>query len=117
MSMGASITVVNNTGSTIMFTSVTKVNDDPTFSGISKGQKLAAAASATLSMANSSAFPFVRGVGANIQFTNSNFDMGGITLDDPAVGAHSFSYLNGAEFTYHTTNPNGNSYTVVVGLA
>ncbi len=111
MSMGASTQIVNNTSGIIVFTSITKVNDDATWSiNPPVGTKIKPGESCTISMGNSSFFP--RGVGFNSEFINADLDLGGIYLDDPAVGKHHFN-TNG-DFNYAITNSSGNSYVVEV---
>ncbi len=118
MAMSASLTIVNATGATIMFTQVSKVNDDSTWSAPSVGTSLDTGDSTTIAMGNSSVFFAPQGVGANVYFVcQSNFQLGQIYFDDPAVGEHSFKYGNTAVFSYDTTNSSGNSYTVTVTLA
>ena len=117
MSMGASCSIKNNTGNTLVVTSVSQVNDDATWSAPSIGTKIANGESVTISMGNASAFPFVRGVGFDLGFIDlGSAVLGGIYLDDPAVGAHHFSYTNQQIFKYDTTNPSGNTYNVEIGL-
>jgi hypothetical protein len=117
MSMAASLEILNNTGSMIMFTSIDQVNDDATWSAPSKGDKLQTGKSATISMGNSSVFFAPRGVGADVRFICAqNFEMGQIYFDDPAVGAHSFQFDQSGNFNYAVTNPTGNSYVVAVTL-
>jgi hypothetical protein len=109
MSMSASCIITNNTGGTIVFSTINKVNDDSTWSvnpGV--GTKIKDGGTCQIAMGNASFFP--KGVGFAASFVDSNLDTGGVTLDDPALGKHEFTY-NG-NFTFTAANPNGNSYTV-----
>ncbi|MBL4705263.1 MAG: hypothetical protein JKY54_12130 [Flavobacteriales bacterium] len=114
MSMSASCTITNNTGKVIVFSSITKLNDDSTW-GVTPpvGTKIANGGTCVVSMGNASVFP--KGVGFNASFVDASLDSGTISLDDPAVGAHHFSF-NG-NFTYTQTNPNGNSYGIIITTA
>jgi len=117
MSMSASLQIINNTGSMIMFTSIDTVNDDATWSAPPDGYRLPTGQSATISMGNSSVFFAPRGVGADVRFIcQGNFEMGQIYFDDPAVGAHSFQFDQSGKFDYAVANPTGNSYVVSVTL-
>ena len=95
-----------------------QVNDDSTWSAPPTGSKYNNGESFTIAMGNSSV-PFApQGVGFNMGFVcQSNFEAGGIYLDDPAVGAHHFTYGNTSVFSYPTQNPSGNSYTIQIELA
>lgn len=107
--MSASCTITNNTGGTLVFSNISKVNDDATWSiNPPVGTKIENGQSCQIAMGNNSFFP--KGVGFNASFVDSNLDTGSIYLDDPAVGSYHFSF-NG-NFNYSQGNPNGNSYTV-----
>ena len=113
MAMAASTQIINKTNEVIMFTSISKVNDDSTWAiEPSVGTQIDVGDSCTISMGNSSVPPFVQGVGFNAQFVDSSFQLGKIYLDDPAVGEHHFS--TGGNFNYKITNPTGNTYVVEV---
>jgi hypothetical protein len=118
MAMGASVTIENQTGSVIMVTNCSHINDDPTFYGIAKGDILKNNESLTLSMGNASVFFAPRGVGCAIEFIcQGNFSSGEIKFDDPAVGKHSFTYGGEDKFSYNETNPGGaNSYVISISL-
>jgi hypothetical protein len=117
MSMSASLEILNNTGSGIMFTTVDQVNDDATWAAPAVGSVLPTGQSATIAMGNSSVFFAPRGVGANVYFIcQSNFKMGQIYFDDPAVGEHSFNFDQSGVFNYAVTNLDGNSYVVAITL-
>ena len=117
MALSAALTIKDSTGSLIKFTKVSPVNDDSTFSGIKVGDSLQNGQSATQAMGNSSVVIAPKGCGADIQFVcQSNFEIGEVYLDIPAVGAHSFRYGNQDVFDYQTENPSGNNYTVTVSL-
>jgi hypothetical protein len=115
--ISASITITNNTGSPLTFTTVDQVNDDADWSAPAVGSTLQPCASVTISMRNKSVIP-PRGVGANIAFTcQINTDSGSIYFDDPAVGAHSFDFGNETVFSYTQANvESDNSYNITVGL-
>lgn len=116
MAMAASLQIKNKTGGKILFTQVSQVNDDATWSAPGPGDVLNNDASVTIAMGNSS-FLFVRGVGANIGFISEKvFALGQIYFDDPAVGAHSFNFETSGVFNYHVSNPDGNSYIVDISL-
>lgn len=115
--MSASLEILNNTGSDIMFTSVDQVNDDATWSAPSAGQVLSTGNNVVIAMGNSSVFFAPQGVGADVKFIcRSNFGMGQIYFDDPAVGAHSFNFDSSGLFNYEVKNPSGNSYIVAITL-
>ena len=118
MAMAASCTITNNTGSTILITECSQVNDDATWSAPHPGSRYENGQSFTISMGNDSA-PFApRGVGFSLGFVcQANFEAGGIYFDDPAVGEHHFAYGNTGVFSYPTSNPGGNSYDVDIRLA
>ncbi len=118
MSMSASTKIVNDTGSEIMFSSVSKVNDDQTWDVTpSVGTHIKNGDNCLIAMGNSSV-PFApKGVGFKADFVcQSNFQAGSIHLDDPAVGKHEFKFYNKEVFHFHTTNPSGNTYVVTVSL-
>ena len=103
MSMSASAKITNNTGSTIMITKMAKVNDDATWTAPGVGTQVKNGDSFTIAMGNSSAFIAPKGVGFDCGFVcQSNFQVGEIHLDDPAVGAHHFTYGNTGTFSYPT---------------
>jgi len=117
MAMSASCTITNNTGATIMITNMGEVNDDAAFTAPAVGTMIPNGQQFTISMGNDSVFFAPRGVGFNMGFIcQGNFQLGGIYFDDPAVGAHSFSYTNTPVFNYPTQNPGGNVYTIQIGL-
>lgn len=117
MSMSASLQIINNTGSDIMFSSVEQVNDDATWNAPSSGQILTTGNNVVIAMGNSSVFFAPKGVGADVRFVcRSNFGLGQIYFNDPAVGAHSFNFDNSGLFKYEVTNPSGNSYVVNITL-
>jgi hypothetical protein len=117
MAMSASLEILNNTGSDIMFTNVGQVNDDATWSAPNIGDTLATGKSATIAMGNSSVFFAPKGVGANVFFISKNtFSIGQIYFDDPAVGEHSFNFDQSGKFNYAVSNPSGNSYVVAITL-
>ena len=117
MAMSASLQIMNNTGSDLMFTSISPVNDDSTWSAPAEGSVLASGSSDTISMGNSSVIFAPKGVGCNVKFIcKDNFELGQIYLDDPAVGSHSFHFGNEGVFDYVVENPTGNSYVVKVLL-
>lgn len=118
MAMTASCKLINNTGSMILFTSITQVNDDATWDvNPPAGTQIQDGSSTLIAMGNSSVFFAPQGVGFSAQFVcQSNFQPGGVSLDDPAVGEHSFSLGNTARFNYQITNPQGNDYQVVISL-
>lgn len=113
MAMTASCKITNNTGSEIVITSMGQVNDDASFQAPPAGTKYANGESFTISMGNDS-FPLApKGVGFDMGFIClGNTQIGGVYLDDPAVGSHSFSYGNTKSFAYTTENPGGNVYDV-----
>ena len=116
--MSASCTITNNTGSAIIITNMGTVNDDAAFTAPAVGTTIQNGDNFTISMGNDSVFFAPRGVGFNFGFIcQGNFTLGGIYLDDPAVGAHQFSYSNTAVFNYPTQNPGGNVYTIQIELA
>jgi hypothetical protein len=117
MSISASLTVVNKTGSLIKITSCTHVNDDATFSGISTGDTIDNGKDRKLKMGNNSFVLAPRGCGCDIQFIcQSNFDSGEIVFDDPAVGEHSFSFGNKNVFAYTVDGDSNSNYTVTINL-
>lgn len=118
MSMSASLEIVNNTGSNILFTQIGTVNDDATWSVVPPtGTIIPTGKSQSIAMGNSSIIPFVRGVGANCVFMcQNNFKPGTIYFDDPAIGPHSFNFDQSGVFNYDVQNPNGNSYIVTITL-
>ncbi|MBE0370348.1 hypothetical protein [Pseudoalteromonas aurantia] len=118
MSISASVTLINKTGSAIKITQCSHVNDDATFSGISVGDVIENGSSEKLKMGNSSVFLAPRGCGCDISFIcQSNFEIGNIVFDDPAVGAHSFSFGNTEVFAYTPGGDTSSSdYTVTVSL-
>lgn len=117
MPMSASVTVKNETGSVITITDVSKVNDDAVFKGINIGDKIENTKDETLEMSNKSLIIAPRGVGCSIRFIcHSNFQIGEIYLDDPAIGRHWFSYGNQGVFAYAEANPSGNNYTITIRL-
>ncbi|MFT6779343.1 MAG: hypothetical protein ACJAV1_003286 [Paraglaciecola sp.] len=118
MSISASVTVINKTGSSIKITQCTHVNDDATFSGISTGDVIENGNRQALKMGNSSVFFAARGCGCNIQFiSQANFELGNILFDDPAVGEHSFSFGNTDVFAYTVGGDTSKSdYTVTVSV-
>ena len=114
MAMSASTRIYNNTGGIIKFVSISQVNDDATWDiQPSVGSVIQNSDSCLIAMGNSSCPPFVRGVGFNAKFVDSNLDLGGVYLDDPAIGAHSFNNT-GDSFDFRVTNPSGNSYEVYI---
>lgn len=119
MSMGASLQIVNNTGAVIILTSIDQVNDDATWSAPAVGTQVESGSSVTISMGNASVFFAPQGVGADVKFllAQAPFPMGQIYFEDPAVGSYSFNYDQSGCFNYAATNPNGNSYVVVITLA
>lgn len=102
MAMSASTKIVNNTGSVIKFTNVSQVNDDATWDvNPAAGTDITNGNSMLISMGNSSVFFAPKGVGFNATFVcQSNFQIGSVYLDDPAVGAHHFDYGNQEIFKY-----------------
>lgn len=113
MAMSASTALVNKTGRMIMFTSITQVNDDSTWDvNPAAGKKIQDGEQCLISMGNSSAFIFPKGVGFEAHFVDSDFNIGGVTLDDPAIGKHEFSYSG--NFNYKEENPSGNSYVITI---
>lgn len=111
MSMSASCQILNYTGGTIMFTSVTRVNDDATWSvEPSVGTHIEHGKSCTVSMGNSSVFFAPRGVGFKAEFADQKLNMGMVYLDDPAIGPHEFKFKG--PFKISEENPRGNSYVV-----
>lgn len=118
MAMGATLQIINSTGSAIMFTGINQVNDDATWSVVPPaGTQIPNGQSVVIGMANSSVFFAPRGVGASCVFVcQSNFAAGEIDFDDPAIGAHSFNFGNTAVFDYTVTNPSGNTYVVQISL-
>jgi hypothetical protein len=117
MAMSASLTILNNTGSDIIFTAVSQVNDDATWSAPGIGDTLSTGNSTVIAMGNSSVFFAPKGVGANVYFIcKSNFAIGQIYFDDPAVGEHSFAFDQSGKFNYAVSNPQGNAYTVAITL-
>lgn len=119
MAMGASLEIINQTGSAIMFTQINQVNDDATWSVVPPaGTVIANGGSTTISMGNASVIIAPRGVGASCVFVcQGNFKAGSIYFDDPAVGAHSFDFDQSGVFKYDVQNPTGNSYVVTIALA
>ncbi len=116
MSMSASCEIVNNTGKVIVFTNISQVNDDATWSiNPPVGSKIQNGESCLISMGNSSVIFAPRGVGFNAVFVDADLDTGQVYLDDPAVGAHHFQF--GGNFQFADSNPNGNSYVVEVSPA
>ena len=118
MSMSASLTIKNNTGSIIKFISIDKVNDDATFSvNPPVNTNIANGASVQIAMGNSSVFFAPKGVGADCKFMcQSNFEAGQVYFSDPAVGSPTFNYGNESVFHYDKTDDGGNAYTVTVSL-
>jgi len=111
MSMSATLKISNNTGGVIVFSNINKVNDDATWSITPPvGTKFKAGDSCLIGMGNASFFP--KGVGCSANFIDSNLDVGNVTLEDPAVGSYNLS--GSGDFTFEKSNPNGNSYEVVV---
>jgi hypothetical protein len=119
MAMGASLQIVNNTGSAIKFTQIAQVNDDATWSVVPPaGTLIKNGSSVTISMGNASIIIAPRGVGASCIFMcQRNFEAGSIYFDDPAVGAHSFDFDQSGVFNYDVQNPTGNSYVVTITIA
>lgn len=112
--MSASCKITNNTGVTIIFTNISKVNDDATWSiQPLPHTKIANGESCQIAMGNNSIFP--TGVGFKASFVDANLQAGIIYLDDPAVGEHHFTF-NG-NFRYTESNPNGNSYYIAIQQA
>lgn len=118
MAMGSVLTIVNATGSNIMFTNISQVNDDTTWTVKPQaGTLITNRGQVSIEMGNSSVFIAPRGVGADCSFMcQGNFQAGNIYFDDPAVGAHSFSYGNTEVFSYMAQNTSGNNYTVTISL-
>jgi len=119
MSMSASCTFTNSTGSVIKITTMGTVNDDASFNAPPVGTVYQPNDQFTISMGNSSV-PFApRGVGFNMGFIcQSNFDIGGVYFEDPAVGTPNWSYGNTTAFAYAEAGGNGgNVYTVDLKLA
>lgn len=124
MAMSVTLNVLNSTGQELNISAITAVNDDPTFNAPSPPFTMASCQKFTVVMANESVSIAPRGVGAHIVFTNADgSQLGGIILDDPAIGAHSFSYAN-TEFycyteldTFAAPLSNTNTFTIVIGLA
>lgn len=116
MAMSASLEIMNDTGSSLMFTSIDQVNDDATWSVVPPvGTPIPNGKSVVISMGNSSVFFAPKGVGADCKFVcEGNFKMGQVYFDDPAVGEHTFTYDDQEVFGYAVTNPTGNSYVVTV---
>lgn len=113
MSMSASCKITNSTGGLIVFTNINQVNDDATWSITPNNtSKIKNGDSCQISMGNSSVIFAPKGVGFDATFVDSNLDTGRIYLDDPAVGEHHFT--TGGNFNYEISNPNGNSYFIVI---
>ncbi len=118
--MSASLEIKNATGSVIKFSSINQVNDDATWSVAPlAGNPILNGSSVNISMGNSSVFIAPKGVGADCKFIclGGEYDFGQIYFDDPAVGAHSFTFSNEKVFSYTVDNPSSNSYIVTIGLA
>lgn len=110
--ISATVTVKNECSSFIVFTSVGQVNDDAEWSvSPAVSTKLQPGQTMTIGMGNESA-PFPKGVGFSSQFIDSQYEVGSLGFDDPAVGAHSFS--SGGPFNFAITNPSNNNYVVVI---
>ena len=96
-----------------MISSIDKVNDDATFDStgydyIQPGQSI------MIEMGNHSFLP--KGTGFNLTFSCNGED-GGIKLDVPGVGPHSFTYENQSAFSYEEVYDEYADFCIKVNLA
>ncbi|MDJ0744885.1 MAG: hypothetical protein QNJ32_16185 [Xenococcaceae cyanobacterium MO_167.B27] len=118
MAASASLTLVNKTGSPIKITKVKSINNDSTFVGINVNDVIENEYQQTQVIGNSSVVIASQGCGAYIGFVcESNFELGEVYLNIPAVGAHSFQYGNKEVFVYKTENTSENNYIVTISLS
>lgn len=116
MTSAPTLQLINKTGSELLIAECSKINDDFAFSGINSGDRIGDKGSKTLTM-NENSVPFLAdGVGCNITFVDSDFNMGGVYLDNPVIGGHHLDDGNGT-FCYELDTPARDNYILTVSLS